>query len=70
MEKDSHFIVAEDIDLPVEVTRVDDEEGAFISLAVDFEGDADSEHAFFVSFSIENAVKLAELLQRLAKKRK
>ena len=62
---DSHFIPSEESVHLVEVERVDDEEGSFVSLSRDMDEDFEADHSFFVSFSLENAAKLGAILTAL-----
>ena len=66
IDNDAHPIPAEDCKDPVEVQRIDDEQGAIIALTKNFDGDGeDDDDGFSVYFSVENARKLGETLLRL-----
>jgi hypothetical protein len=62
---ETHHIPIEESEIPLEVARVDDEEGSFVSLSKGPEGFGLADD-FFVSFSLDNAARLAELLRVLS----
>ena len=65
---DTHYITAEDCKDPVEVQRIDDNQGAIIALTKDFYGNGEDDDDFSVYFSVENARKLGEVLVALTAK--
>jgi|GEM_PF-6148192 hypothetical protein len=66
VDNDIHPIQAEECKDPVEVQRIDDEEGTLVALTKNLEGDGeDDDDGFSVYFSLENARKLGQLLLTL-----